>query len=232
MRKKNTLVVAYYDDECYKQAGEFSLPRRRMSYQLIKKGAAIACLGLSCWILSGCVVAAAGVAAATAGSTISDERTVGKIVDDKVIKLKIRDRYNQKDMVKRLYQVSVNVSEGRVMLTGSVPDHASKLQAIKLAWEVEGVREVMNEIETEEKSLGQRAKDSMIATQIRAKYLLREGFRSVNYTVDVNNGTVYLLGIAQNKHELQAAEEMASTANGVNKVVSHVVLKADMRRQK
>ncbi len=203
-----------------------------MNYQVIKKIAMIAVLGGSCGLLSGCYVAAVGIAATTAGSAISDERSVGKIVDDKVIKLKIRDRYNKKDVVKMLSQVSVSVSEGRVMLTGTVPDHESILQAIKLAWEVEGVREVMNEIETEEKSIGQRAKDSMISTQVRAKYLLREGFRSVNYTVDVNNGTVYILGIAQNKDELKAAEEMASTVGGVNKVISHVVLKADMRRQK
>lgn len=185
---------------------------------------------ISCSGLTGCYIAAATVAATTAGSTIIDERSMGKIVDDKVIMLKIKDKFTKSDVNNLLLRVSVNVSEGRVMLTGNVAEHDAVLQAIKLAWEVEGVREVINEIETKEKSISQRAKDSLIATQIRAKFLLRDKFRSVNYTVDVNNGIVYLLGIAQNRKELQAAEEMASTVNGVVKVINHAVLKSDLRR--
>jgi osmotically-inducible protein OsmY len=187
-------------------------------------------IAISCCGLSGCYVAAATVAATTAGSAIIDERSMGKIVDDKVIMLKIKDKFTKNDVNKLLLKVSVNVSEGRVMLTGSVAEHDTILKAIKLVWEVEGVREVINEIETKEKSISQRAKDSLIATQVRAKFLLRDKFRSVNYTVDVNNGVVYLLGIAQNRRELQAAEEMASTVSGVVKVINHAVLKSDLRR--
>lgn len=202
-----------------------------MKKQMLKKAVSVTLLCLSCSIISGCYIAAATIAATTAGSAITDERSMGKIVDDKVILLKIRDRYNKKEISKALSGISVNVSEGRVMLTGNVENHDDILQAIQIAWEIEGVREVINEIEIKEKRLSQRAQDSVITTQIRAKYLLREGFRSANYTVDANNGTVYLLGIAQNKAELKAAEEMASTVSGVDRVVNHAILKSDMRRR-
>ncbi|MFN3401475.1 MAG: BON domain-containing protein [Ferrovibrio sp.] len=45
------------------------------------------------------------------------------------------------------------------------------------------------------------------------------------------NGTVYLIGLAQNDAEIVKVTDHARTIKGVRKVVSHVWLKTDPRRR-
>ena len=53
---------------------------------------------------------------------------------------------------------------------------------------------------------------------------------SINYSVETVNGTVYLIGIAQDEAELVRVIEHARGIEDVKRVVSHVVLKDDRRR--
>jgi len=122
--------------------------------------------------------------------------------------------------------------EGRVMLTGSVQGEQYKTQASELTWNVRGVKEVINEIEVDKKELSDRAKDMFIASTVRSKLLLEKDLRSINYVVDVNHGIVFLLGIAQDNNELSRALKIASMVKGVQKVVNHVIIKDDPRRNK
>jgi osmotically-inducible protein OsmY len=89
---------------------------------------------------------------------------------------------------------------------------------------------VINEIEIGRISLATRSKDSWVAAQIRSKILLEKGVQSVNYSVEVINGVAYILGIAQDDQELESAEQVAGKVGGVKRVVSHVILKTDLRR--
>ncbi len=179
--------------------------------------------------LSGCFPAAV-VTTAKVGTTIAEERTAGSVVDDAVITSTIKQRYAEHDLKHLLMKISVDTTEGRVLLTGSLDTHDQVMQAVKLAWSVEGVKEVLNELEVANKTLQARANDRWIATQIRTKILFDRDVRSVNYTVDVNNGVVFLVGIAQNQQELNEVINTARKVRGVKKVVSHVALKNDPRR--
>lgn len=118
------------------------------------------------------------------------------------------------------------------MLTGSVAKYTYAIKAVKIAWSIEGVKEVINELEVGDKDIKTRAGDSWIATKVRTKLLFQKGVHSINYTVDVNNGIVYLIGIAKTKKELDLAINIAREVRGVREVVSHVTLKADPRRKK
>ena len=118
------------------------------------------------------------------------------------------------------------------MLTGSVQGEQYKTQASELTWNVRGVKEVINEIEVDKKELSDRAKDMFIASTVRSKLLLEKDLRSINYVVDVNHGIVFLLGIAQDNNELSRALKIASMVKGVQKVVNHVIIKDDPRRNK
>ena len=53
---------------------------------------------------------------------------------------------------------------------------------------------------------------------------------SINYSIETVNGTVYLLGIAQDDAELVRVIEHARGIENVKRVVSHVVVKDDPRR--
>ncbi len=180
-------------------------------------------------IITGCapIVAASS---AVVGTTLADERSTGDTMDDAVIVLKIKEDFIQKDFNEMLGRISVTAHEGRVLLTGSVTDQKFADEAVKMAWAVRGVKEVLNEIVTSPKDLKDYTKDSFIANTIRSKLLLEKDLRSVNYTVDANNSVVYLIGVAQNQAELDKALKIASSVKGVKKVVNYVILKDDPRR--
>lgn len=186
---------------------------------------------ISMLMLSSCVEA---VVAATVGSTaavVAQERSAGQAVDDTAIFWHIKHLYIQKNAQDLLAGVNVKVVEGRVQLTGNVNTPEARIDAVRLAWQPKGVKEVINEVKiNDEKKLKEIFQSRWIATQIRSKILLEEDVRSLNYSIEVVEGDVYLMGIAQSTEELDKVTNLASTVKGVKRVVSHVMLKDDPAR--
>lgn len=184
-----------------------------------------------CLTLGGCVTAAIG--GATEGAVVvAQERSVGDAVDDATIFLKIKQRFAEKDSKDLLANVEVKSIEGRVLLTGNVDKPESQIEAVNITWQVPDVKEVINEIQINDKSgFMNYAQDVWISAQVRSKLLFTKGIRSVNYSVITVNQVVYIMGIAQDQSELDKATNVASTTKYVQKVVSYVRLKNDPRRQ-
>jgi osmotically-inducible protein OsmY len=180
--------------------------------------------------LAGCVGAAVGAGAA-GGITIAQERSVGAAVDDTVIQANVNHELLQHS--EQLFRkVGVEVIEGRVLLTGVVPSADDRVTATRLAWKVKGVKEVLNELEISDKSsVADFAKDAWITTQLHGRLLADQDVRDINYSIETVNGVIYLFGIAQDEAELKRVTAHARTIKGVTKVVSHVVVKTDPRRQ-
>jgi osmotically-inducible protein OsmY len=175
-------------------------------------------------LLQSCIAAAVG-AVATTGYVATQERTPGTAVDDTTLWAKVKEKLVQHNAHELLTGVNVEVIQGRVHLTGVVNSPETRVDAVRLTWQVNGVKEVINEIKVvpiEEKKFKDIANDSWISTQIRSKMLFNRDIRSINFSIDVVQGTVYLMGIARSEHELNAASELASTTPGVDKVVSYV----------
>lgn len=185
---------------------------------------------ISLFALTGCpaaVVTGGGVAA----TTVAQERTVGNAVDDTGLYLAIKTKFLESDVNNLLAKVGVEVIEGRVLLTGQVPKPEDAIQAITLTWQVDGVREVINELQVQDKSsLTDYAKDVWITTQVKSKLLITKNIRSINYSIETVNAEVYLMGIAQSDTELQQVVQISRTISGVKRVISHVRLKDDPRR--
>ncbi|MDA1100507.1 MAG: BON domain-containing protein [Proteobacteria bacterium] len=181
--------------------------------------------------LGGCASTLIG-ASATAGIAVAQERSVGAAVDDTTISAEINQRlYKESEVL--FGSVDLEVVEGRVLMTGNVqkPDH--RIEAARIAWQVEGVREVLNELEIKDQStLRDLAKDTWITTQLRVRFLGDAELLAINYTIDTLNGVVYLFGIAQSQAELDRATGHARNIQGVVRVVSHVVLKDDPKRKR
>ncbi|MCB2081748.1 MAG: BON domain-containing protein, partial [Rickettsiales bacterium] len=181
--------------------------------------------------VAGCAPAAVVGGTGALGLTVAQERSLGNAIDDTTITTAINSLYLQKDINYLFEDVDVQAHEGRVLLTGEVPTADDRVEAVRLAWQPQGVREVINEIEIREKpSPKEYAADTWITTQIKTKLLFVEQVRSINYSVDTVNGIVYLLGIAQDKKELQTVADISSRVKGVKKVVSYVKLKDDPSR--
>ena len=180
--------------------------------------------------LSGCIPLFVGGATETA-VVVAQERSVGNAIDDAGIVLQIKNLYAKQDYKDLLANVEIKVVEGRVLLTGNVDKPDSQIESVKLAWQVGGVKEVINEVQINDKSdFWNYAKDVWISTQVRTRLLFGKNIRNINYSVITVNQVVYLMGIAQNQEELNRATNVASATSYVQRVVSYVRLKDDPRR--
>jgi osmotically-inducible protein OsmY len=178
---------------------------------------------------SGCAPVLIG-AAATAGIVIAQERTVGDAIDDTVIQARIKDRLLQQSS-NLFLRVSTEVLEGRVLLTGSVASAQDRIEAVRVAWTVPGVREVFNEIQVSERGgIANTLADARTTATLRFQIMGDRNIVDINYSIDTVNGIVYLMGIAQNQAELDRVVGYARNISGVRQVISHVVLRNDPRR--
>jgi len=179
--------------------------------------------------LSGCGGVLVG-GAATVGVAAAQERSVGSAVDDASIEFKIKDNLLEKSD-KLFTRVGVDSVEGRVLLSGSVDSPDDRVEVARLTWQVDGVREVYNEIEVRDRAgLVDYFKDVRIANELRLKLLTDKDISAINYSVEAVNAVIYLMGIAQTQAELERVTSHASNIKGVERVVSYVVLKDDPRR--
>lgn len=180
-------------------------------------------------MLSGCIwmVAGAGVAGVNAAR---QERGFRTAVDDVWLKTQVEsDLVNQS--ASNFVNVSVTVIEGRVLLTGRVAEPETRLDATRVAWRVNGVRKVDNDIEvTDEAGWADRPNDFLIRTTLAADLLTDLDIKDVNYTIDCVNGVVYLMGVGQDRDEVERVIAHARSVSGVRRVENYVVLKDDPMR--
>ncbi len=174
--------------------------------------------------LPGCVGAAIGAGAAV-GVSAYEERGVLGVASDLKISALIHGRIIDKDP-ELAVDVSVDVHDGRVLLTGVVADEGRRADALGIAWKTEGVKQVYNEILVAASSgFLDTARDIWISTKLRSILTLDEKVLAINYAIETVNGTVYLLGIAQNQAELDRVIAQARTIGYVRRIVNHVRLK-------
>ncbi len=187
-------------------------------------------LAISTFMLNGCVPVIIGGAAA--GSKIlSQDKTVGEVVSDSTIWTKIRASFIANNLDSLVGSVNVKVSEGRVLLTGYVLSSDTMLKVIRVCWDQDGVKEVINELkisESDQKDFVGYSKDSWITTRIKSKMLITGGVKSINYNIVTIEGAVYLIGIARTQEELDTVTDIAATVSGVEKVVSYVKVQGDL----
>jgi|TARA_X000000368_G_scaffold87066_1_gene66178 osmotically-inducible protein OsmY len=156
-----------------------------------------------------------------------EERTVGTFIDDSIIAAKLKNLYfNQNEKI--FFNVDVEVNEGRVLLTGTVETSDIRIEATKLAWGVNDVVTVINEIQiSDNDNILDYADDLVITTKINAKLLLKKEINNLNYNIDTVNKIVYVIGIAQNKNELDSVIDIIGSVYGVKEIINYVRLKED-----
>jgi osmotically-inducible protein OsmY len=179
--------------------------------------------------LSGCVETAVG-GAAVVGTTAMQDRGIKGATNDTAIRAEINHYWLEKDH-NMWMALHLQVYEGRVLVSGTLANADERADAVQLAWKAKGVKEVIDEVEVN-KSTGivDYARDTAIHTELDAKLLFAKNVESVNYSTVVENGVIYLLGVAQNQAELDRVLEIARNIANVKKVVSHVIMRDDPKR--
>lgn len=176
------------------------------------------------FLLSGCapLILGGGAATGTVAAATTEERGISGFWDDTKIKSQILWHYSR-EAEALTYQVEVVVRQGRVLLTGSVDDPQLKVEAVKIAWKVPGVREVVDEISLEnQETMASYTNDIWITTKVKSALLFERAIHSANYNVQTVNGVVYLMGIAPNRRELDKVIFLIRRITGVKEVVNFV----------
>lgn len=173
--------------------------------------------------LNGCTpVGVALGAGATVGIAAAQEGGISRAVSDGVIQAKINDAWFKYD-IDTFAKLSTTVNNGRVLITGVVQDPEDRVEAVRLAWQVEGVKQVINEIRVADSEGVQGfIRDNWISTRLRAALTLDKNVQSINYSIETVQGVVYLMGAAQDQLELNHVIETARTIPHVKQVVSYV----------
>ncbi|MBC8338691.1 MAG: BON domain-containing protein [Rhodospirillales bacterium] len=174
-------------------------------------------------LLAGCAGAVVGGGAAL-GTAAYQERGVQGVARDMATATRMRTNLLNagEDFVTG---VGVEVYEGRLLLTGTLPNQAMQAEVVQMAWKTEGVKDVINELQTGSSGLRDLARDAWITTQLHSKLTLDEKILAINYSVETVNATIYLIGIAQHQAELDRVIAHAKSIGYVQRIVNHVRIK-------
>ena len=178
--------------------------------------------------LCGCVDVAIG-AAGQVGLEAMRERGLSGAARDTNLRVAISQRWLDRGIyTDNLY---LQIWEGRVLVSGAVSDPAVRADAIQAAWQVEGVREVINEVEIVER-YGVRGyvRDLRTVHDINVRLLVARDIASINYSVDAVRGRVFLLGVARDESERERVLSVVRNVPGVTRIADYVLLRDDPRR--
>ena len=177
-------------------------------------------------IIQGC--SPIGILASGGATTMviaEGDRSLGTVIDDATIKLNLSAKFLQSEN-KIFLNINANVTDGRVLLTGIVKNQEIRIDAIKIVWEISGVKEVMNEIEIGDKTtLKEYANDLWITAQVKSLAAQIVGLRVLSYNFETIRGKVYIAGISSKPEQLQGIINAIKTVKGVKEIVNYVTLK-------
>jgi osmotically-inducible protein OsmY len=167
--------------------------------------------------LQGCVLAVVGAAAGGGALVATDRRTMGAQTEDREIQVKALTQI--KSNLPDEAHVNVTVFNRRVLLTGEVPNDASKRRAEEIVRAINNVNGIINELAVgSAASFSSRANDSYLEGRVKTAMIAEKGMSANNYKVVSENGNIYLMGLVT-VDEGNRGAEVASQVPGVTKVV-------------
>lgn len=197
---------------------------------LCQKALVISALGITAIGLAGCFpVVATGVV--TGALSVSDRRTTGAQAEDQAIEIKAFNRFRERF---KSGQISLSVvSFNRIALvTGYVPDEATKAEAARLVSSIENVKNSLNEIVVGlPPSIRTYGSDTILTTRVKASMLEAKDLQAQVIKVYTESSTVFLMGIVTER-EANRAADIASRVSGVRRVVRafETISEADLSR--
>ena len=158
------------------------------------------------------------------------DRSLGVVVDDATIKLSLSAKL-LKSSGDLFLNINSNVINGRVLLTGIVDTQEIRIDAVKKVWEINGVKEVINEIEIGNKTtLKEYATDLWINTQVKSLAAKTVGIRVLSYNFETIKGRVYIAGITNKPEQLQEIIVNIKTIKGrCNCMIKRTFNEIDLR---
>lgn len=174
--------------------------------------------------LSSCVPLLVGGGSVATVTNAAKQKGLGGAISDSQISsvFKVKLYSKDQDLHRR---VGVNVQNGEILLTGSLDSQELLDEVEQIAWSVDGVRKVINEMGVQKEEglgLGEGMSDGWITTQIKSSIMFTDNVKSINYSIKTVSGIVYIMGNADNEAELKTVMEVARKTHGVKKVMNYV----------
>jgi len=167
-------------------------------------------------LLQGCFpLIATGVGAGAA--MIADRRVTEVYLMDEAIELRatgrIDDRFGDK------VHVNITSYNRTALVTGEVPDAATRDEVAKIVQGIDNVRGVLNELRIAPlTSFSERSNDTYLTSKVKTRFVDAGEFSPLHVKVVSEGGVVYLLGLVT-RREAESAVGIARTTSDVRKVV-------------
>ena len=170
--------------------------------------------------LAGCAQLAVKAASVGAGVAI-DRRTAGAQLEDETIQLRAASALSEMLGPHASSHANVNVASynRKVLLTGEVPDEATRQVVERVVSQLENVHRVFNELGImPATSLPQRALDTYLTGRVKMALIDAQGMTVTAFRVVTERGTVYLMGRVT-PLEAERATALVRRIGGVRRVV-------------
>jgi len=181
--------------------------------------------------LSGCLLAVGAAGAGGGYAVTSQERSLSATARDAGIHALVAQSWKQYNL-KLSEDLDNTVYEDRVLITGTVPSEEWRAEAVKRTWQVDGVKEVYDEIQVgPEEGFMQDMGDTTISSKLKTQLVADGDVRSLNYTITTVKGVVYIIGTARSQQELDRVVDHARNIGNVKRVVSYVRIRVGEPKQ-
>jgi hyperosmotically inducible protein len=128
------------------------------------------------------------------------------------------------------FKTGVNVKDGIVILQGEATSQAQKELTTEYAKDVEGVKDVKNEMTVSKTSkktsrtAGEKIDDASITAQVKMALLFHRSTSALNTTVATKRGVVTVGGKARNTAEKDLVTKLVTDINGVKGVNNRMTI--------
>ena len=127
-------------------------------------------------------------------------------------------------------KTDVNVADGIVTLSGEASSQAQKELTTEYAKDVEGVKEVKNEMTIAktpakpDQTIGEQIDDASITAQVKSSLVSHRSTSAVQTKVETTDGVVTVSGIAKNAAEKSLVTKLVTDINGVTRVINNMTI--------
>jgi hyperosmotically inducible protein len=171
----------------------------------------------------------AAVVATFTGCVAGDRynRSTGEYIDDKSVNSRVKDALNDNPEYK-FEGVNVTSFKGTVQLSGFVDSWAQKIDAAHIAKQVQGVKDVENDItvkSSNDTTTGEYIDDKSLTARVKDALNDNPGYKFEEVNVTALKGTVQLSGFVNTADQKAKAGDMAKQVQGVQDVENNIAVK-------
>ena len=160
----------------------------------------------------------------------AEDRSFDRLRADTTIALKINEVLLGEEYRDLYAEISSDVYEGIVLLTGTVKYSQNKERATNLMRGIKNGGRTINSLQvTSNYGVAAAVNDLWIETHLKVRLLNTKGIRSINYRWRSVNSTVYLIGAARSQAEMDTVLSVIRTTNRVRKVINHAWVRLPKR---